>query len=706
MRKKPILVVAFLLMLYITPMIFISSYVRVAIPAAQNMSKDFSVSTDGENWLSGWNYRQQLSITGQVGAGTGYQVPLFISHGDSVPVSFTYASSVGPYNASQSVACNGSHFWTTSGGSGSPADNSYLTGYDSDWTQLVGRDCDADGPADMMQINGVQEKDGVLYVTANNWTDGTENPIGYVYEYDPDTLEYSTYHTLDNSSDLPHEHFAEGLDWHNGYWWVVWHDWTYITKYDSSWNWVADYELTYSGNGHYYQGIMWYGDYVYVNIHSSGAPIKLDCFFWNGTGFEENRRMSQVTVTATQGMALNKTDMKTVYWAERGGADDMKVTITTMENITGDNFLTLGGHSQPDLDDIRFTAADGNTSLYYWRDDSIISGFEKFWVVVSADLGSNQVIYCYYGNSTVSTVSNGPYTFTIFDDFNRADNDTVGGTWTDDAGSGDNDISSNTLKVNQSQHYYSHVEQGAGFLTRFAFEVRINCHSDIGSTWHPSLWVYWDSYSWVSIGPRMDGSQDKHHGYTNDGGTVTNQYGDSSTADTWYYYRIMVDTNVHVQESTDGSTWSDVYDIARSANWAGVPSLVILGKGHSVNAGSYPNADLDNDGGVSGDTNQISYYDNVFVRKCLETEVTHPIAGEEETILAWSVINTVIVFFTVPLFTGSFDALLIFLGLVMIPASTLYFVKGGKDEMSSDKLFYCLIAFVIGWALLLGGIMP
>jgi hypothetical protein len=70
----------------------------------------------------------------------------------------------------------------------------------------------------------------------------------------------------------------------------------------------------------------------------------------------------------------------------------------------------------------------------------------------------------------------------------------------------------------------------------------------------------------------------------------------------------------------------------------------------------------------------------------------------------WYDAGTATIWFEVPVFTGSFDALLIFLGLILIPASTLYFVKGGKDEMSGNKVYYCLIAFVIGWALFLGGI--
>ncbi|GAH22004.1 unnamed protein product, partial [marine sediment metagenome] len=64
-----------------------------------------------------------------------------------------------------------------------------------------------------------------------------------------------------------------------------------------------------------------------------------------------------------------------------------------------------------------------------------------------------------------------------------------------------------------------------------------------------------------------------------------------------------------------------------------------------------------------------------------EEEVGPP--SEEE----WEGAGTAIIIFSVPVFTGSLDAILIILGLVMIPASTLYLVKGGKDETSSLILF-------------------
>ena len=73
-------------------------------------------------------------------------------------------------------------------------------------------------------------------------------------------------------------------------------------------------------------------------------------------------------------------------------------------------------------------------------------------------------------------------------------------------------------------------------------------------------------------------------------------------------------------------------------------------------------------------------------------------------LLGWNPDYTVTVWFDMIPFTGNLNMLLIFGGLIMIPASTLYIVKGGRSEMSSDKLFYFLIAFIMGWALVIGGI--
>ena len=75
-------------------------------------------------------------------------------------------------------------------------------------------------------------------------------------------------------------------------------------------------------------------------------------------------------------------------------------------------------------------------------------------------------------------------------------------------------------------------------------------------------------------------------------------------------------------------------------------------------------------------------------------------------IKSWFLFVTVIIYFTIELFTGSFDAFLILIGLILIPASVLYLAKGGKDEMSFDKVAIFSIVMFLGIGLFVGGIMP
>lgn len=76
------------------------------------------------------------------------------------------------------------------------------------------------------------------------------------------------------------------------------------------------------------------------------------------------------------------------------------------------------------------------------------------------------------------------------------------------------------------------------------------------------------------------------------------------------------------------------------------------------------------------------------------------------TFVDWEQKTSIQFWVGVPVTDWVFDSFLIFVGLVMIPASTLYFVKGGKDEISSDKVFFFIVAFMIGWALVVATITP
>jgi hypothetical protein len=78
--------------------------------------------------------------------------------------------------------------------------------------------------------------------------------------------------------------------------------------------------------------------------------------------------------------------------------------------------------------DLRFTASDGTTLLSFWVES--VSGTSPnriayVWVKVSADLGTSQDIYCYFGNASATNSSDGANTFLFFDDFSGTSLDTT-----------------------------------------------------------------------------------------------------------------------------------------------------------------------------------------------------------------------------------------------------------------------------------------
>ena len=107
------------------------------------------------------------------------------------------------------------------------------------------------------------------------------------------------------------------------------------------------------------------------------------------------------------------------------GADyQVKLLVGESSGATGENF-DVAGHSalfptgEDVSGDLRFTASDGTTLLPFWVES--VSGttpnrLAAIWVKVSADLGTNQDIYCYYSGTTTN-VSSGDNTFAVFEKF-------------------------------------------------------------------------------------------------------------------------------------------------------------------------------------------------------------------------------------------------------------------------------------------------
>lgn len=119
----------------------------------------------------------------------------------------------------------------------------------------------------------------------------------------------------------------------------------------------------------------------------------------------------QITITGQSGAGTNfQVKLKIGESSGSSGADFNLGGVSTSTFPSGKN---AGG-------DLRFTSSDGQTLLNFWV-ESIASSTPNrtatLWVKVSADLGSDQNIYVYYGNGSAANGSSGDNTFILFDDF-------------------------------------------------------------------------------------------------------------------------------------------------------------------------------------------------------------------------------------------------------------------------------------------------
>jgi len=85
------------------------------------------------------------------------------------------------------------------------------------------------------------------------------------------------------------------------------------------------------------------------------------------------------------------------------------ITLDTASLIADNKMRSDGG-------DIRFTNSDGTTLLSYWLESGLNTASTRLWVKVPS-IPAGTIIYFYYGNTIVTSESNGETTFDFFDDF-------------------------------------------------------------------------------------------------------------------------------------------------------------------------------------------------------------------------------------------------------------------------------------------------
>jgi hypothetical protein len=89
--------------------------------------------------------------------------------------------------------------------------------------------------------------------------------------------------------------------------------------------------------------------------------------------------------------------------------------------------VTYDSDMKSDFSDLRFIDADGATLVPYWIESYVPSTSAAVWVRVPyVPASASTTIFMYYGNPSATSLSNGPATFELFDDFERGQ----GNGWT------------------------------------------------------------------------------------------------------------------------------------------------------------------------------------------------------------------------------------------------------------------------------------
>lgn len=339
------------------------------------------------------------------------------------------------------------------------------------------------------------------------------------------------------------------------------------------------------------------------------------------------------------------------------------------------------GKMQSDFDDLRFTDNDGVTLLDYWIESYVASGYALVWVEVKDNLDVDQIIGMYYGNSGVSSASNGFTTFPFFDDFN--DGSLNASLWTEHGAGGSYVESSASLTVTGGAGAWETIGAAYDFGSNYSFGSRLyfstendriswGCDdravtgSQIGSGIDDAKFKY---VSGKYYSTRREGTAEDNARTS----TLTNptllEIRTFATSTLFYEDRVLKQTNSVQVPTDDMGHYIAVYDNLRSC---------IL--------------------------------DWVYTRKCIATEPDTATFGSEEayseyTPPQWKEAGEPVLYFHVPSDKWGLNAGLVLLGMILVPASGMYLVKGGKSEASVDKVFFALIAFFLGWGLIIGGII-
>ncbi len=219
---------------------------------------------------------------------------------------FTFLASLDNVDALQGVASDGTYLYISGGTTlyKTQKDGTIVTQLAN--PQLEGTDCN--------QVNGIFYKDGLLYIGAVEYA----NYDGYIKVFSAGDLSYVEERQVESD-------FTEGAAFHDGYWWVIYNGVShpggeYISQYSPNWNLITHHPLSYPNIA--VNGILWIGDYLYVNNHDDTPAWNfsdtLDVYLWTGSGFQEAGRLPRPSSGTGQGISKEPNE-DILWWVERNG---------------------------------------------------------------------------------------------------------------------------------------------------------------------------------------------------------------------------------------------------------------------------------------------------------------------------------------------------------------------------------------------------
>jgi len=303
-----------------------------------------------------------------------------------------------------------------------------------------------------------------------------------------------------------------------------------------------------------------------------------------------------------------------------GASTNYQVQIIVHRNAGLDDGQDVycGGHCRTDFGDIRFTRSDGVTELDYWLESTQAANSATFWVEVSDNLDTDQIIYIYFGNDFALSTSDGESTFIAWDDFDEGysigdEPKSSRGWFITDNGTGDIlEIASNPSGHNGNGMRYVNVETvapGMMLENTWAQELSISIH----------MKMYWDI---------RDG-QFRFNAYDIDDE-------DSSVA-TWsnyvsgYYLRYRDSPTTNLQYSPAYELLEDEWYNIESHCESDAHSLIV--NNETLSGTVRTSGDGYDHIWIYGHEDQFDdfYIDDFYVRKFVSAEPAHGSWGEEES---------------------------------------------------------------------------